>query len=257
MKQVALLTGSAGGMGRGTARVLAEKGFKVLLLDRNEEKLAKAVKEMEQKGLDVEAWPSDIVDRPKLAKTITEIIAKHGHIDALVNMAGLMPLPCSLTDTDDKLWDDMVAVNFTGTFNVTKAVLPHMIKEKYGRIVNISSISARKTVGYFVGYAAAKGALHAFTTALANEVTGQGITVNCVLPGFTETEEMHRIWGAVAQSSGITEEEILKPFWAQIPIGRWVQPEEIGTAVAFLVSEEARVVTGQILRVDGGYDSHD
>jgi NAD(P)-dependent dehydrogenase (short-subunit alcohol dehydrogenase family) len=151
----------------------------------------------------------------------------------------------------------MVSVNLTGTFNVTKAVLPSMLERKYGRIINISSVSARKVVGMFVGYAAAKGGLHAFTTALANEVTAQGITVNCILPGFTETEEMHRIWGTLAAEADISEDEILAPFWQQVPIGRWIQPEEIGAVVAFLASDSAGVVTGQLIKVDGGYDNHD
>jgi len=258
LKRIAIVTGvNKKGIGGGIAKVLAEDGFKVIILARSADKLSDVEKEMKAQGLDVESWPSDITDRARISKTITDIIAKYGQIDVLVNNAGLMPFPSALQETDDKLWDDLVNVNLTGTFNITKAVLPHMLGKKYGRIINISSISARKTVGYFVAYAAAKGALHAFTTALANETTASGVTVNCILPGFTETDEMHRIWGTLAKNSGVTEDELLKPFWAQIPVGRWLQPEEIGNAVAFLAGEKAGVITGQIVKVDGGYDNHD
>ena len=258
MKRIAIVTGvNKKGIGGGVSRILAKEGFKVLIVARSADKLAEVEKEMKAEGLDIECWPSDITDRPRIAKTVSDIIAKYGQIDVLVNNAGLMPFPSALQDTDDKLWDDLVNVNLTGTFNITKAILPHMLEKKYGRIINISSISARKTVGYFVAYAAAKGALHAFTTALANETTASGVTVNCILPGFTETDEMHRIWGTLAEKSGVTEDELLKPFWAQIPVGRWLQPEEIGNAVAFFASEKAGVITGQIMKVDGGYDNHD
>ena len=258
MKRTAIVTGvNKSSIGRGISEVLSQKGFKVLMLSRSPEKLTAVEKEMLAAGFDVEAWPLDITDRKSVSSTISGIIAKYGSIEVLVNNAGLMPFPSALQETDDKLWDDLVNVNLTGTFNVTKAVLPHMLSKKYGRIINISSVSARKTVGHFVAYAAAKGALHAFTAALANETTGQGVTVNCVLPGFTETDEMHRIWGTLAKNSGITEDELLKPFWAQIPIGRWIQPREIGNTVAFLASDEAQVVTGQIIKVDGGYDNHE
>jgi NAD(P)-dependent dehydrogenase (short-subunit alcohol dehydrogenase family) len=258
MKRTAIVTGvNRKGIGRGITEVLAQKGVKVLMLSRNEERLREVEKELKSSGLDIEAWKLDLTDRKELKKTVADIIKKHEKIDILVNNAGLMPLPFSLAETDDKLWDDLIAVNLTATFHMTKALIPHMSEKKYGRIINISSVSARKTVAFFVAYAAAKGALHAFTTALANELTSKGITVNCVLPGFTETDEMHRIWGSVAKKSGVSEEELLKPFWEQIPIGRWIQPNEIGHMVSFLASEEAGVITGQLIKVDGGYDNHD
>ncbi|MBN1299402.1 MAG: SDR family oxidoreductase [Actinobacteria bacterium] len=258
MSNLAIVTGAfKGGIGGGISRVLAQDGFKVLMLARNAQRLSKLEAELKSDGLDVESWSSDITDRQRIKSTVNGIQDKYGQIHVLVNNAGLMPFPASLQETDDKLWDDLVNTNLTGTFNMTKAVLPGMIDKKYGRIINISSVSARKTVGNFVAYAAAKGALHAFTTALANEVGVNGITVNCILPGFTETDTMHHIWGTVAEGAGMSEDELLKPFWAQIPLGRWIQPEEIGNAVAFLASDRAAVITGQILKVDGGYDNHD
>ncbi len=255
-KRVAVVTGSGKGIGRCVAEVLADQGYTVLLVARNSERLEKTSKEINSSGGNSEPWPCDITDRPAVAKLIKSIKEHHGQIDVLVNMAGLMPFPSPLHEMSDDLWDDLINTNLTGTYNVTKAVLPVMLERKYGRIINISSVSALKTVANFVAYAAAKGALHAFTTSLAQEVTSKGITVNCVAPGFTETEEMHRIWGTLAEQSGITEDEMLSGFWAQIPIGRWIQPGEIAKTVAYLASEDTAVVSGQILVVDGGYDSH-
>ena len=257
MKKIALVTGVSQGIGYGIASQLAKQGAKVFIMARNEERLVQISNKLKAEGLDVVACAADITDRPSLNQKIKKIISEEGKIDILVNNAGLMPFPGPLQDLDDQLWDDMIEVNLTGTYNVTKAVLPSMLANRFGRIINISSVSARKTVGMFVGYAAAKGGLHAFTAALANEVTSAGITVNCILPGFTETEEMHRIWGTLAKNAGMTEDEILAPFWQQVPIGRWIQPEEIGAVVAFLAGENAGVVSGQIIKVDGGYDNHE
>jgi len=257
VKNIALVTGVSKGIGRGIVAQLAKNNVKVYMMARNEERLSEIEKEMQDQGFDVVSCAADITDRKILNEKVKAILDAEGKIDILVNNAGLMPFPVTLAETEDQLWDDLVNVNLTGTFNVTKAVLPSMLENKYGRIINISSVSARKVVGMFVGYAAAKGGLHAFTAALANEVTTQGITVNCILPGFTETEQMHHIWGTLAELAGITEDEILAPFWQQVPIGRWIQPEEIGAVVAFLASEAAGVVTGQLIKVDGGYDNHE
>ena len=257
MTKIAVVTGVSRGIGVGIVRQLAEDGAKVYMISLTEEKLNLSKSEFDKCGYDSVVCPCDITDRAAVKATIDKVIADSGKIDILVNCAGLMPYPASLLDTTDQWWDDMVEVNLTGTYNVTKAVLPYMLEKKYGRIVNISSVSARKVVGMFVGYAAAKGALHAYTSALANEVMKDGITVNCVLPGFTESDSMHRIWGTIAEQAGITEDEILAPFWAQVPLGRWITPDEIGYTVAFLCSDKAATVTGQIIKVDGGYDNHD
>ncbi|MBM3706295.1 MAG: SDR family oxidoreductase, partial [Actinobacteria bacterium] len=157
MAKIAIVTGAfKGGIGGGISKVLAQDGFKVIMIARNKERLAKLEAELKGAGLDVESWPSDITNRTGIRSTISDILSKYGQIHVLVNNAGLMPFPSTLQDTDDNLWDDLVNTNLTGTFNITKAVLPSMLDKKYGRIINISSVSARKTVGNFVAYAAAK-----------------------------------------------------------------------------------------------------
>jgi 3-oxoacyl-[acyl-carrier protein] reductase len=255
-RRIAIVTGSGQGMGRGVAQVLAEQGHTVLLVARNADRLKKASSAINAAGGKSEAYPCDVTDRKAIATIMSDIGKKYGRVDILVNIAGMMPMPTALGDTTDEVWDAMLGANLTGTFNMIKAVLPMMLKNKFGRIINVSSVSALKAVGYFVGYAATKGGLHALTVALANEVTGQGVTVNCIAPGFTETEEMHRIWGTVAAAQGKSEEEILAGFWTQIPLARWIQPREIGKTVAFLASDDASVISGQTITIDGAYDNH-
>ncbi|MDO5552568.1 MAG: SDR family NAD(P)-dependent oxidoreductase [Planctomycetia bacterium] len=255
MKKVAIVTGVSRGIGYGISLVLAQADYRVIMIARNQQRLAEIEKEFKDMGLDVKAIPLDITDRPAVRATIADILADYGQVDVLVNCAGLMPLPQTLVDMDDQLWDDMITVNLTGTYNVTKAVLPAMIEKKFGRIINFSSVSATKPVQSFVGYGTAKGGLHAFTAALANEVSKFGVTVNAIAPGFVETEEMHRIWGSVARDAGVSEESMLAPFWQQIPLGRWIQREEIGRVILFLASDTAAIITGQLLIADGGYDN--
>lgn len=193
-----------------------------------------------------------------MRRFVADARERFGRIDVLVNNAGLMPMPATLVDMDDQVWDDLLAVNTTGTYNMCKAVLPVMIEKGFGPIVNISSVSAKHTWAAFVAYAATKGALHAFTTVLAKEVAAHGITVNCVLPGFTRTPEMERIWGQIASGAGTTMDALVDPILKdKVPINRWLKPEEIGYMVSFLASRRADGITGQLHYVDGGLDAHD
>jgi len=256
--QVCIVTGGGRGIGRGIATVLAREGARVIVAARNEERLESAARGIREAGGKAFAMPLDITDRSKVREFVDSVCRQFGRIDVLVNNAGSMPMPASLLDTDDSVWDDLFSVNATGTYNVTKAVLPAMIEKGFGRIINISSVSAKYTWAHFVAYAAAKGCLHAFTTALAKEVAPHGITVNCVLPGFTRTEEMERIWGSIAAAAGTTIDELVDPILKdKVPVNRWLQPEEIGHMVAFLASRKADAITGHLHYVDGGIDAHD
>jgi len=256
--QVCIVTGGGRGIGRGIATVLAREGASVVVAARNQENLETTARSIcDSCGL-AYAIAVDITDRSMVREFVNDVLQKFGKIDALVNNAGLMPMPATLLDTEDSVWDELFAVNATGTFNITKAVLPSMIEKGFGRIINISSVSAKYTWAHFVAYAAAKGSLHAFTTALAKEVAPNGITVNCVLPGFTRTEEMERIWGTIAESAGTTIDELVNPILKdKVPVNRWLQPEEIGNMVAFLASRKADGITGHLHYVDGGIDAHD
>ncbi len=256
--QICVVTGAGQGIGRGIAAVLAREGASVVLAARDAPRLESVARDISDTGGRAVAMPLDITDRPAVRQFVVAVRERFGRVDVLVNNAGLMPMPATLLDTADNTWDDLLRVNATGTFNMTKAVLPAMIENGFGRIINISSVSAKYTWAAFVAYAAAKGCLHAFTTALAKEVATHGITVNCILPGFTRTEEMERIWGSIAAASGTTIDALVDPILKdKVPVNRWLQPEEIGQMVAFLASRQAGGITGHLHYVDGGLDAHD
>ena len=135
---------------------------------------------------------------------------QYGRVDALVNVTGLMAMPCPLVSFDDDVWGDLFRVNVTGAYYMTKAVLPGMLQRKLGRIIFFSSISATKTYANFAAYAAAKNALLALGSAISQEVAERGVTVNSILLGCTETKEMHRIWGDISAASGVTEDSAIR-----------------------------------------------
>ncbi|MHB8866488.1 MAG: SDR family NAD(P)-dependent oxidoreductase [Pirellulaceae bacterium] len=256
--QVCVVTGAGKGIGRGIAAVLAREGATVIAASRDAANLRRTRELIESAGGRAADIPLDITDRQGVQAFVKQVISDFGRIDVLVNNAGLMPMPANLVDFDDQLWDNLFNVNTTGTYNMIKAVLPQMMQQEFGRVINMSSVAARLTFPAFAAYGAAKGALHALTTALAKEVASRKITVNCILPGFTRTEEMEHIWGTIASASGQTLDELVNPILeSKVPINRWLQPEEIGHMVSFLASRKADGITGQLLVVDGGLDAHD
>ena len=183
--QVCVVTGAGKGIGRGIATVLAREGATVIAASRSAANLRITKEMIETAGGRAAAIPVDITDRPGVQAFVKQVIADFGRIDVLVNNAGLMPMPANLVDFDDQLWENLFRVNTTGTYNMIKAVLPHMMQQEFGRVINMSSVAARLTFPAFAAYGAAKAALHALTTALAKEVAVHKITVNCILPGFT------------------------------------------------------------------------
>ncbi len=255
--QVCLVTGASRGIGRAVCQVLARECAIVVAAARSADGIRKTADDITASGGRAEAIPVDITDRAAVSALVSRVIERYGRIDALVNAAGLMPMAAAVVDFDDDLFDELFGVNMTGNYIVTKAVLPHMIARRFGRVISFSSISATKTYPNFAAYAAAKNALIAFNSALSQEVAADGITVNTILPGFTETEEMHRIWGEIAANAGTTIEEVMRPIFEDlVPIHRWVQPQEVGELVSFLVSRRADAISGQKLTIDGGYEAH-
>ena len=194
--QVCVVTGAGKGIGRGIATVLAREGATVIAASRSAANLRITKEMIETAGGRAAAIPVDITDRPGVQAFVKQVIADFGRIDVLVNNAGLMPMPANLVDFDDQLWENLFRVNTTGTYNMIKAVLPHMMQQEFGRVINMSSVAARLTFPAFAAYGAAKAALHALTTALAKEVAVHKITVNCILPGFTRAPRRWNISGA-------------------------------------------------------------
>jgi len=238
--KVAIVTGGSGGIGRAIVQILAAAGMDVVFTYRGNATAAAEISAANP-GVKISSAAVDIRDSTACAAFAETVFDRTGRIDLLVNNAGVIrdnPLT-ALEDDDVRV---VLETNVTGTFNMTRAVVPYMISKRRGKIVNVSSVSGEKGGRGQTNYAASKGAINAFTRSLAVEVAPRGITVNAVAPGVIETE-MSR---AVRELAG----DQIK---SRILLRRVGQPEEVAHAVWFLSSRYADYITGQVLHVDGGF----
>ena len=242
MKHTVLVTGSSRGIGAGIARRFAREGHRVAIHYRAEEAQARALHdELASAGYSVMLVSGDIAREDEAKQIVSRVRERFGFIDVLVNNAGIA-LPTQLiTDTTLADWNRVMETNVTGMFLVTNAVLPEMVSQKRGAIVNISSMWGVTGGSCEVAYSSSKAAVIGFTKSLAKEVAPSGIRVNCVAPGFVLTDMTRGFDEGVI--AGICEET---------PLLRAGTPEDIASAVLFLASEEASFITGQVLSVDGG-----
>lgn len=238
--KTAIVTGGSRGIGRAIAFRLAELGAAVVLCGRSLQALEAVTSEIESRGGKALAVQCDVAIDADVQGLIDTTLGTFGRIDILVNNAGITrdTLLMRMSESD---WDDVMDVNLKGLFRCTKAVLRPMLKQRAGRIINISSVVGLMGNAGQANYAAAKAAVLGFTKSTAREVAARGITVNSVAPGYIETDMTDGL-------DGDQKERLL----AGIPLARMGQPEEIAHAVAFLASDEAGYITGQCLVVDGG-----
>ena len=242
MERIALVTGASRGIGRGIALQLAAEGWGVCVNYIKEAAAAASVvadiRAMGRKAIAVQA---DVADNAAVAAMVQRAEQELGHISLLVNSAGIS-VANLFQDTTDELWERCMAVNLTGARNAIMAVLPHMIHEKAGSIVNISSMWGLRGASCEVAYSCTKAALIALTRSLALELAPSHIRVNCVAPGVIHTD-MVRALG----------QETIDSLTEQTPLGRLGTPEDIAHAVSFFASEKASFITGQVLTADGGF----
>ena len=239
--KVAIITGSARGIGRAIAETLARRGCDVVVADVNLEMAEATAKEIAaatgRKTLSIQV---NVSDSTSVNAMVERVLAEFGKVDILVNNAGLTRDKLIMR-MDESDWDIVIDVNLKGAFNCSKAVVRPMMKQRYGRIVNISSVSGQAGQTGQANYSASKAGLIGLTKALARELASRQITVNAVAPGFVLT--------ALTQD---LSEELKNAILNATPLGRMGKPEEIAYAVAFLASDEASYITGQVLAVDGG-----
>ncbi len=238
--RIALITGGAQGIGRAIADELAAAGATILLADVNEAKLAETVAEMESRGKTAAGFAINVANQESIKAGAKAIQEKFGKVEILVNNAGITRDNLALRMKPED-WDLVLNINLTGAFLLTQALLPKMLRNGWGRIVNIASVVGRTGQAGQVNYAASKAGLIGFTRSLAREVASRGITVNAVAPGYIETP-----------MTAVLSEEVTKTMMATIPLGRGGTPKDVAQAVKFLASDAASYITGHVLDVNGG-----
>lgn len=236
----AIVTGAAQGIGKTIALQLAHQGADVVVTDINRDGLAPVVAEIQALGRQAHAIAMDVSSLAQCEDMVKEAVQEMGRIDILVNNAGITRDTLLLRMKEEQ-WDQVMQVNVKGTFNCTKSVLRTMFKQKYGRIIQISSVTGAMGNAGQANYSASKAAVIGFTKAVAREYAHSGITVNAVAPGFIKT----------AMTDAIPDKE-REAMIAQIPARQLGTPEDVAAAVCFLAGDESSYITGQVIHVNGG-----
>lgn len=244
--KTALVTGGGRGIGRAIVLALAREGCQVAIADLLPENARAVVAEVEAKGIKALALPVDLTRRDEVERAVAETLAQFGQLDVLVNNAGWDRMGLFL-DSDEETWERIIAVNFKALLYVSKAALPAMVARGTGAVVNIASDAGRVGSSGEAVYSGTKGAIIAFSKALARELARHRITVNVVCPGLTETPLLQSLRDQSPRMA-----KILDAVTRAIPLGRVAKPEEIAGAVVFFASPEAAFITGQTLSVSGG-----
>ncbi len=263
-EKVAIITGAARGLGASHARAFAKEGAKVVVTDiGHEEKglvyqlgtdseMQGVVKEIEASGGEAIGITCDVSKAKDVEKMVSQVMDRFGKIDILVNNAGLVTKAVPIWETSEENWDLTMNVMLKGTFLCCKYVLPHMVKQRYGKIVNTSSVGA-KGQRHNGPYGAAKAGIERLTLSIAKDVGEYNINVNAVAPGNTHSPMVEGVAAHFAKDQGIAPEQFCDEVVKRMSIlGRWSTPEDISNTVLFLCSEEARNIDGLVIYVDGG-----
>jgi len=235
-----IVTGASQGIGKDVALTLAKRNAQILLVDIQKEKLENVADEIHGMHADAAAYEADVSRMEQVADMLKQMISRHGPIHGLVNNAGITRdgLLMRMKEED---WDAVLNVNLKGVFNLSKALIRHLAGNRYGRIVNVSSVVGQMGNAGQTNYSASKAGVIGFTKSLAREVASRGITVNAVAPGYIATDMTKSL-----------PDSVKNDFIQHIPMKRFGRPEEVATVIRFLLSDEAAYVTGQVIGINGG-----
>ena len=241
MKKIALVTGGMRGLGFAMCKALYKAGYIVVTTSLgNEEKIQPFLNNAKIEGFECHVYKCNIADFESCVHLLQQIKSDIGDVAVLVNNAGITR-DVQLKTMSKNIWDEVIQTNLTGIFNVTRQVIESMISNKFGRIINISSINGQKGQFGQTNYAAAKAGIHGFTMSLAQEVAKKGITVNTIAPGYIATEMVM-----------VIPEDIRNKIIANIPVGRFGNPEEIAALVVYLADDKSGFITGSEIAINGG-----
>lgn len=254
---VAVVSGATSGIGREIAGRLAGRGMSVYVCARRAEALETTIKEFQNRGLTVDGSLCDVGDAAQVRKFVRSAVDRFGTIDVLVNNAGRSGGGAT-AEIPDELWLDVINTNLTSVFVMTKEVLTTggMLAARHGRIINIASTGGKQGVVHAAPYSASKHGVVGFTKALGLELARSGITVNAVCPGFVETPMAERVREHYADIWGVSRDEAFDRITGRVPMGRYVEPQEVAAMVEYLIGDDASAVTAQAINVCGGLGNY-
>ena len=251
--RVAIITGGGHGIGRAIALMLAQHGSKVMICGRQKDLLDSTVREIEAAGTEAAMSVTDVSDETQVQALVSSTLQRFGRVDILINNAGVVGPTAPVTAVTRAAWDEVMSVNLTGAFLCAKAVIPYLIQQRSGKIVNISSIAGKIAYALRSPYAASKWGMLGLSQTLAQELGQYNIQVNAICPGPTAGERMQAVISKRAHELGKSEPEVAKLYVESTALKRMVDPDHVAATVLFLVSSDSDSITGEAWDVSAGY----
>ena len=253
--KIALITAASQGLGKASALSMANEGATVIICSRDKEKISKSAREIKDKsGSDVISFQADLSNEEDISKMVESIIKKYGRIDILVNNTG-GPKAGFFDEINDDDWLQTFESTFLSAVRLTRHVLPSMKRNKWGRIINISSVSAKQPIDNLILSNGIRMSVHGWAKTLSNQIASENILINNVCPGFTKTERVQDLVSTQAKDLNVSEDQVMNTISSGIPAKRVGKPQELADLVTFLASEKSSYITGQSIAVDGGVSS--
>ena len=253
-ENVAIVTGGAQGLGLGIVEELARQGASVVIADIQEQKAASVADSLKQRGLAVDAVRLDVFESDEVTRVFNETAERLGHLDILVTSAGLGQTVTPFVELDDAEWQRVIDITLTGVFYCCRAAARIMERQERGAIVNLSSINGQNPAALVAAYNVAKAGVISLTRSMALDLAAYGVRVNAVCPVPVYTDFNRTVMAQRCESLGITEEQMVEKVRGAIPLGRWGEPQDIASVVAFLCGPQSAWMTGEVVRVSGGLE---